>query len=119
MGVTKTKKGRDAMRKNNVTELVQLGIALRAKSKDRRELLTFYDFPAEHWKHIRTANLIESTFATVRHRIKRSKGCLAREISYIMVFKPIKRAEKTWRRLNGKNQLPKVITGVKFRNGMA
>ena len=86
--------------------------------KDRQELLTFYDFPAEHWKHIRTTNPIESTFATVRHRTKRSKGCLARETTLIMVFKLIKTAEKTWRRLDGKNQLPKVITGVKFTDGL-
>jgi transposase-like protein len=85
--------------------------------KDRQELLTFYDFPAEHWKHIRTTNPIESTFATVRHRTKRSKGCLSRETALIMVFKLIKTAEKTWRRLDGKNQLPKVITGVKFCDG--
>ncbi|MBL9028956.1 MAG: IS256 family transposase, partial [Caedimonas sp.] len=66
---------------------------------------------------IRTTNPIESTFATVRHRTKRSKGCLARETTLIMVFKLIKTAEKTWRRLDGKNQLPKVITGVKFCDG--
>ena len=66
--------------------------------KDRNELLTFYDFPAEHWKHTRTTNPIESTFATVRHRTKRSKGCLARETAFVMVFKLIKNAEKTWRR---------------------
>jgi transposase-like protein len=87
-------------------------------SKDRKELLTFYDFPAEHWKHIRTTNPIESTFATVRHRTKRSKGCLARETAFIMVFKLIKDAEKNWRRLDGKNQLPKIITGAKFRDGL-
>lgn len=86
-------------------------------SKDRKELLTFYDFPAEHWKHVRTTNPIESTFATVRHRTKRSKGCLAQETAFIVVFKLIKDAEKTWRRLDGKNQLPKIITGVKFRDG--
>jgi putative transposase len=85
--------------------------------KDRQELLTFYDFPAEHWKHIRTTNPIESTFATVRHRTKRSKGCLVRETTLIMVFKLIKTAEKTWRRLDGNNQLPKVIMDVKFRDG--
>ena len=85
--------------------------------KDREELFAFYDFPAEHWKHIRTTNPIESTFATVKHRTKRSKGCLARETAYIMVFRLIKDAEKTWRRLTGKNQLPKLITGVKFQNG--
>lgn len=91
--------------------------AAHCLAKDRQELLAFYDFPAEHWKHIRTTNPIESTFATVRHRSKRSKGCLSRETTLIMVFKLIKTAEKTWRRLDGKNQLPKVITGVKFCDG--
>ena len=86
-------------------------------TKDREELLTFYNFPAEHWKHIRATNPIESTFATVRHRTKRSKGCLAQETTLIMLFKLIKTAEKTWRRIDGKNQLPKVITGVKFCDG--
>ena len=86
--------------------------------KDRDELLAFYDFPAEHWKHIRTTNPIESPFATVRHRTKRSKGCLSRETAFIMVFKLIKNAEKTWRRLDGKNQLPKIISGVKFSDGL-
>lgn len=86
-------------------------------AKDCQTLLTFYDFPAEHWKHIRTTNPIESTFATVRHRTQRSKGCLSRETVLIMVFKLIKTAEKTWRRLDGKNQLPKVITGVRFSDG--
>ena len=79
--------------------------------------LAFYDFPAEHWKHIRTTNSIESSFATVRHLTKRSKGCLSRETTLITAYKLIKTAEKTWRRLDGKNQLPKVITGVKFYDG--
>ena len=91
--------------------------ATHCLAKDREELLAFYDFPAEHWKHIRTTNPIESTFATVRHRTKRSKGCLSRDTALIMVFKLIKIAEKTWRRLDGKNQLPKVIAGVKFCDG--
>lgn len=71
-----------------------------------------------HWKHIRTTNPIESTFATVKHRTKRSKGCLGRETAFVMVFKLIKNAEKTWRKLDGKNQLPKVISGVKFSDGL-
>jgi transposase-like protein len=87
-------------------------------AKDRTELLAFYDFPAEHWKHIRTTNPIESTFATVKHRTKRSKGCLGRETAFVMVFKLIKNAEKTWRKLDGKNQLPKIISGVKFSDGL-
>lgn len=85
--------------------------------KDREELLAFYDFPAEHWKHIRTTNPIESTFGTVKHRTKRSKGCLGREMAMIMVFQLIKGAERSWRKLDGKNQLPKVISGVKFKDG--
>lgn len=87
-------------------------------TKDRDELLAFYDFPAEHWTHIRTTNPIESTFATVRHRTKRTKGCLSMKTMELMVFKVIKEAEKTWLRLRGKNQLPKLITGVKFSDGI-
>lgn len=91
--------------------------ATHCLSKDHSELLNFYDFPAEHWKHLRTTNPIESTFATVKHRTKRSKNCLSRQTVFVMVFKLIKEAEKRWRRLDGKNQLPKVILGVKFNNG--
>jgi transposase-like protein len=91
--------------------------ATHCLEKDQRELLAFYDFPGEHWKHIRTTNPIESTFAMVKHRTKRSKSCLSRETAFIMVFKLIKDAEKSWRRLDGKNQLPKIISGVKFHNG--
>ena len=87
-------------------------------TRDKDELLAFYDFPAEHWTHIRTTNPIESTFATVRHRTKRSKGCLSMKTMELMVFKVIKEAEKTWLRLRGKNQLPKLITGVKFSDGI-
>jgi putative transposase len=87
-------------------------------AKDREALLAFYDFPAEHWKHIRTSNPIESTFATVRHRTTRSKGCLSHETGTIMVFKLIQAAQSSWRRLDGQNQLPKVITGVKFADGI-
>jgi len=86
--------------------------------KDREALLTFYDFPAEHWKHIRTTNPIESTFATVRHRTRRTKGCLKRNTAKVMVFKLIKEAEKRWLRLRGKNQLPKVIQGITFKDGI-
>ena len=92
--------------------------ALERLTKDEDELLAFYDFPAEHWVHIRTTNPIESTFATVRHRTKRSKGCLSMATMELMVFKVIKEAEKTWLRLRGKNQLPKLIIGVKFNDGV-
>lgn len=87
-------------------------------TKDEDELLAFYDFPAEHWTHIRTTNPIESTFATVRHRTKRSKGCLSMKTMELMVFKVIQEAEKNWLKLRGKNQLPKLITGVKFNDGV-
>ena len=86
--------------------------------KDREALLTFYDFPAAHWKHIRTTNPIESTFASVRHRTIKTKGCLSRETALTMVFKLVMAAQKRWQRLNGKNQLPKLIEGVRFADGM-
>ena len=86
--------------------------------KDRDALLTFYDFPAEHWDHLRTSNPIESVFATVRHRTVRSKGALSQDTARLMVFKLVMTAAKTWRRLKGENQLPKVVQGVRFRNGV-
>jgi putative transposase len=86
--------------------------------KDRDALLTFYDFPAEHWDHLRTANPIESVFATVRHRTVRTKGALSQDTARLMVFKLVMAAAKTWRRLKGENQLPKVVQGVKFANGV-
>jgi putative transposase len=86
--------------------------------KDRDQLLTFYDFPAEHWDHLRTSNPIESVFATVRLRTVRTKGALSQNTARLMVFKLVIAAAKTWRRLNGENQLPKVVRGVRFRNGI-
>jgi putative transposase len=86
--------------------------------KDRETLLAFYDFPAEHWPHLRTTNPIESTFATVRHRTIRSKGCLSNKTALAMIFKLAQAAEKSWRRLKGHAQLPKVILGVKFTDGI-
>ena len=87
-------------------------------TKDRDALLAFYDFPAEHWKHLRTTNPIESTFATVRHRTIRSKGCLSNKTALAMVFKLAEGAQKSWRRIDGHNQLPKLIQGVKFADGI-
>jgi putative transposase len=86
--------------------------------KDREALLAFYDFPAEHWDHLRTANPIESVFATVRHRTVRTRGALSQDTARLMVFKLGMAAAKTWRRLKGENQLPKVIQGVTFRDGV-
>ena len=87
-------------------------------ARDRDTLLAFYDFPAEHWKHLRTTNPIESTFATVRHRTTRSKGCLSNKTALAMVFKLVESAQRSWRRLDGHAQLPKLILGVKFSDGL-
>jgi len=92
--------------------------AAECLTKDRDALLAFYDLPAEHWKHLRTTNPIESSFATVRHRTVRSKGCLSNKTALAMIFKLAEAAEKTWRRLDGHNQLPKIILGVKFTDGI-
>ena len=91
--------------------------AVGSLKKDRDALLAFYDFPAEHWKHLRTTNPIESTFATVRHRTIRSKGCLSNKTALAMVFKLVEGAQKNWRRLDGQNQLRKIIADVKFKDG--
>jgi transposase-like protein len=86
--------------------------------KDEDVLFTFYDFPAEHWRHIRTTNPIESAFATVRHRHRQTKGCGSRLATLTMVFKLAKEAERHWRKLNGSELLGKVIEGVKFIDGI-
>ena len=94
------------------------GKAVACLAKDREALLCFYDFPAEHWDHLRTSNPIESVFATVRHRTVRTKGALSQDTARLMVFKLVMAAARTWRRLKGENQLPKVIQGVTFKNGV-
>jgi len=85
--------------------------------KDRDALMTFYDFPATHWQHLRTTNPIESTFATIRHRTARTKGCVTRDSLLHMMFKLGQCAENNWRKLRGFAYLAKVIEGVKFVNG--
>lgn len=92
--------------------------AVECLVKDRETLLAFYDFPAEHWIHIRTTNPIESTFATIRHRTDRTKGCLTRDGMLAMIFKLGMSAEKNWRRLRGFQWLAKVIDAVQFRDGI-
>lgn len=86
--------------------------------KDKEVLFTFYDFPAEHWPHLRTTNPIESTFATVRLRTQRTKGCGSRLATLTMVFKLGLEAQRCWRRLNGAEKLAKVITGTRFVDGI-
>jgi putative transposase len=88
-------------------------------TRDREALLAFFDFPAEHWDHLRTANPIESVFATVRHRTIRTKGALSQKTAKLMVFTLIRAASKKWRRLKGANQLPLVVDGVTFTDGVA
>jgi putative transposase len=86
--------------------------------KDKDVLFTFYDFPAEHWNHIRSTNVIESAFATVRHRTRQTKGCGSRQATLTMVFKLATQAEKHWRRINGYQLISKVIEGVQFVDGL-
>jgi len=91
--------------------------AVECLEKDHDVLFAFYDFPAEHWTHLRTTNPIESTFATVRHRTRQTKGCGSRLATLTMVFKLAKEAERKWRRLNGHHLIAKVVEGVQFVDG--
>ncbi len=91
--------------------------ACECLTKDRSQLLAFYDYPAEHWAHLRTSNPIESTFATVRHRTRQTKGCGSRKATLSMVFKLALAASGRWRRLRGASLLAKVVSGVRFIDG--
>ena len=91
--------------------------ACKCLKKNKEQLFTFYDFPAEHWGHIRTTNPIESTFASIRHRSRQTKGCGSRRATLSMVFKLSMEAEKRWRRLNGSILISKIVNGVKFKDG--
>ncbi|MCE8042621.1 IS256 family transposase [Halomonas daqingensis] len=91
--------------------------AMGCLAKDRDELLAFYDYPAEHWVHIRTTNPIESTFATVRLRTKRSRNCGSRATTLAMVFKLLQSAQKRWRRIKHFQKLELVVSNVKFQDG--
>ena len=91
--------------------------AMSRLRKDRDELLVFYDFPAEHWVHIRTTNPIESTFSTVRLRTKRARNCGSRETTLAMVYKLLETAQKRWQRIRGFNMLTLVVNNVKFKDG--
>ena len=91
--------------------------AMERLRKDRKTLLSFYDFPAEHWVHIRTTNPIESTFATVRLRTRRSRNCGSRDTTLAMVFKLLQSAQKRWKRIKGFRKLELVINNVPFQDG--
>ncbi len=90
---------------------------MQCLEKDKNEMLAFYDFPAIHWQHIRTSNPIESTFATVRLRTAKTRGCVARHTILSMVYKLGQSAQKKWRRLRGFKLLAEVIRGVQFKDG--
>lgn len=92
--------------------------AAECLEKDRDALLAFYDFPAEHWVHLRTTDPIESTFATVRLRTNKTRGCVSREGILAMVFMLVKSAERHWRKLNGIPRLAEVIEGISFKDGV-
>lgn len=85
--------------------------------KDRDSLLAFYDFPAEHWQHIRTTNPIESTFATVRHRTTRTRNCVSRATFLGLAFKLIEEAEKSWRGIRGADKIELLLKGIAFKDG--
>jgi len=91
--------------------------AANCLAKDREALLAFYEVPAEHWKHVRSTNPVESTFATVRLRTDKTKGCLSRDTALAMVFKLARSAERHWRRLNGPDRLAEIVRGVRFCDG--
>jgi len=91
--------------------------AMNCLQKDKEQMLAFYDYPAKHWRHIRTSNPIESTFATVRLRTKKTRNCVSRNTIFAMVFKLVQTAENRWHRLRGFELLADVVSGVKFING--
>jgi transposase-like protein len=106
-----------AMEKFAATYQAKYPKAVECLLKDKEELLAFYDFPAEHWQHLRTSNPIESTFATVRLRTSKTKGAGSRVACLAMAFKLIESAQNHWRKLNGSTLLPAVIAGAIFKDG--
>lgn len=92
--------------------------AVEKLTQDKDSLLAFFDFPAEHWQHIRTTNAIESTFATVRHRTTRSRNCLSRATFLGLAFKLMEEAEKTWRKIRGADKIGVLLAGVPFKDGV-
>jgi putative transposase len=106
-----------AMGKFAATYQAKYPKAVECLLKDQEELLAFYDFPAEHWQHLRTSNPIESTFATVRLRTSKTKGAGSRTACLAMTFKLVESAQNHWRKLNGSTLLPEVIAGVIFKDG--
>ena len=106
-----------AMEKFAATYQAKYPKAVECLLKDKEELLAFYDFPAEHWQHLRTSNPIESTFSTVRLRTSKTRGAGSRVACLAMAFKLVESAQNHWRKLNGSTLLPAVIEGVIFKDG--
>jgi transposase-like protein len=98
--------------------LKQKKTLIKRLKKDRTEILAFYDFPAEHWAHIRTSNPIESAFATVRLRSKKSRNCGSRDTTLTMVFKLLESAQKRWIKIRGFGLLTLLINNTKFKDGV-
>jgi len=117
MAATKDDAAR-ALEKFTATYQAKYPKAVECLLKDQEELLAFYDFPAEHWQHLRTSNPIESTFATVRLRTSKTKGAGSRSACLAMAFKLVESAQNHWRKLNGSLLLPEVIAGVVFKDGV-
>jgi transposase-like protein len=92
--------------------------AVEKLTKDRDSLLAFYDFPAEHWQHVRTTNPIESTFATVRHRTTRTRNCVSRSTFLGLAFKLMEEAEKSWRKIRGFDRIEMLLKGIPFKDGI-
>ena len=92
--------------------------AVKSLTDNKERLLTFYDYPAEHWLHLRSSNVIESVFATVRLRTYRTKGCGTTVATLSMVYKLLMSAQKRWKRLHGHLKVEDVMNGVKFKDGM-
>jgi transposase-like protein len=92
--------------------------AVKILNKSKGEMLTFFDFPAKHWVHLRTSNVIESVFSTVRLRTAKTRNCVSRQTILSLVYRLVSTAEKRWNRLRGSEELGKVITGIKFRDGI-
>src|SRR5207248_685038 len=109
---------RDAVRAFEATYGAKFGKAVAKVTDDLDALLAFYDFPAEHWQHLRTTNPIESTFATVRLRTSKTKGAGSRSACLAMAFKLVESAQSHWRKLNGSPLLPEIVAGVMFKDGV-
>ena len=117
-GRADARRGRGGHRRFTAEDQAKYPKAVASLRRDQAQLLTFYDFPAEHWRHLRTTNIIESPFATVRLRHRVTKGAGSRTKALMMAFKLLAMAEERWRKVNGSELLPLVRAGVRFVDGV-